>query len=107
MGKRYIDIGHGTPDCVLWLYEGGRVWTASSESTHMQAWGHEIAMSHWRGRFDPRTNECSIVPPENWVGDLVPSYLFDALEAQFGDTEVEMFNPRQEFGRTVRRRGKG
>jgi hypothetical protein len=104
MGKRYVDIGHGTPDAVLWLYQDGRVETYKSESTHMQVWGHELSMKHWRGRFDPKTNECSIVPPENWVGDLVPKTLLDALEAKFGDTSVEMFNPRKEFGRSVKRR---
>lgn len=103
---KYVDIGHGTPDAIIWLYRRGRIETASSKRTHAKVWGNG-AMKYWRGRFDPASNRCSVVPPESWVGDMVPTALPDALEQKFGTgVEIVSFNPPSDEGVVWERREK-
>ncbi len=99
--KTYLDIGHGDPNSILWIYHGGRIEsTRTGSKTHEKVWGFD-AMFFWRGRFDPATNELSVAQPVNSKTKSIPQYLEDALEEKFGTgLQVWHFNPTKK-GRRV------
>lgn len=106
MPKTYIDIGHGDRHAVLWLHESNRIYAfKAGDDTHESIWGIR-AMDCWRGRFDEKTMEISVVAPVLYKGSAVPEWLFDKLEAKFG-TGLKMwqFNPKKE-GKRVRYTGR-
>jgi hypothetical protein len=97
MAKSYIDIGHADRESILWALEGGKIRSyKSGDDTHESIWGSG-AMNMWRGRYDPKTDEMSIVPPVLYKGSLVPEWLMDKLEAKFGSgLKAWRFNPRKQ-----------
>lgn len=92
--KSYMDIGHGSPDSILWLFNGERIESRKTGSlTHEKVWGFE-AMHYWRGRFSPSTGQISAVSPVLYKGSSIPSWLLDKLEEKFGTGhETWKFNP--------------
>ncbi len=102
MSKSYIDIGHADRAAILWIFEGGKIRSyVAGDDTHESTWGIGV-VDFWRGRYDKKTNELSIVAPVLYRGSIVPEYVMDALEAKFGTGfEIWQFNPKKQ-GRKVR-----
>lgn len=101
--RSYIDIGHGDPQAVLWIYYDDRIQTARSTSgTHEEILGFDVSMNHWRGRFEPKTGLLSVVRPGGPLSPYapIPRFLIDLLEARFGgDITAFGFNPQHEFAK--------
>jgi hypothetical protein len=90
--EHYIDIGHGQPGAIVWLYRDGRVWKGlASAGTHEERWGMD-AMNFWRGRYDPQTNKLSVVGPVALENSSPPHDLMQALKSVFTNAEVVQFN---------------
>ncbi len=98
--KTYIDIGHGDRNVILWAHCGGRIESfRAGDDTHETLWGNR-ALNYWRGRFDKKTLEISVVGPVMSRATSVPQWLLDKLEAKFGTgLQTWKFNP---IGRRVR-----
>ncbi len=97
MPKNYIDIGHGDPKAILWAHADGKIQSfVAGEDTHESVWGLYV-MNSWRGRFDKKTNEISVVAPTLFRGSDVPQWLLDKLESKFGTgLQTWRFNPVKE-----------
>ena len=90
----YLDIGHSDPDAILWIWFQGKIhlWSVS-EGMHSEVFGPD-ANKYWRGRYDPRTGRVSVAIPQGTKYKAAPSWLMDALEAEFGgDVAIATFNP--------------
>lgn len=98
--KRYIDIGHGDPECFLWVFEPNDdcIQTIKARcGTHEQLWSSK-AMRMWRGRFDKKSMECSVVVPEQLLRTFeyrdIPKKLDKLLRKSFGENiAIFKFNP--------------
>lgn len=92
--EKYIDIGHGDPSAFLWVYYGGKIVAFRAlTATHETLWGTS-AMNMWRGRYDEKKGELSIIAPQMLKIKTPPSYLVDLLQERFGgDIEFWEFNP--------------
>ena len=82
--KSYFDIGHGTSDATLWLWDNGTLVTWERQrGTHGQWYGPD-SMRHWRGRFENETNRLSLAPPQGEQNlPRPPSHLIGILEFSF------------------------
>ncbi len=102
MKKGYIDIGHGDRNSILWLYKDGQVEAVKAgDDNHEKLWGIS-AMNYWRGRFNEKKNEISVVAPILYKGSIVPQWILDKLEERFGSgLSTWQFNPMKE-GRKIR-----
>lgn len=95
--KSYMDIGHGDPDAYVWLYADGRIQSVrASVGTHEQLWGMD-AMNFWRGRYDEKKGEISIMPPVARRHQAAPEFLKELLELHFGVNRVYEFNNPKKF----------
>lgn len=92
--KTYMDIGHGGADSFLWIVIRGKLDIRRTGSrTHEKIWGKK-AMDYWRGRYDIKKNQISIMPPVTKMFRQVPQSLVDMLKEAFGeDAEPWDFNP--------------
>ncbi len=102
MPKTYIDIGHGDRNAILWIHEGNRIRSCKAgDDTHESIWTSSV-INYWRGRFDPKTLELSVMAPELYKGSTIPQWLLDKLEAKFGTgLSTWRFNPMKE-GKRIR-----
>ena len=102
MSKSYVDIGHGDRKSILWAHEDNRIRSyVAGDDTNESIWGSR-AMNLWRGRFDPKTMEISVVAPVLFKGSSIPNWLLDKLEAKFGTgLQTWQFN-RFKIGQRIR-----
>lgn len=93
--KSYVDIGHSDLDNVfVWLYESSLVVVPAESGTHEQIWGQN-ALKYWRGRYDGKTNELSMIPPVTWPEYFgVPDEVMEGLVNRFGEFDLAEFNPK-------------
>ncbi len=100
---KYEDIGH-YPD-----HERSAIWRLSwagefemepyiesvsaRKRTHEMTWGQEC-LRYWRGRFDTKTKQCSVIGPENFRDGrlIVAERIVALLREEFGaDIEIYRF----------------
>jgi len=106
--KLYVDVGHQNLDeALVWLYEPPLVAIPARSATHEEIWG-QTALNHWRGRYDGKTNELSIIPPITWPEFYgIPDELTKILESRFGDYTEAAFNPKGTPRKARKRRKPG
>lgn len=103
-----MDIGHGldAERSVIWKISWREpqgddhrrrpyVEAASARTgTHETVFGFQESLKSWRGRYDPETNQVSVVAPEGepWASMEVPEGVVDNLRKEFGaDVEIWHF----------------
>lgn len=111
--KHYWQIGHKSPDDVIWLMSGYdfNAITAGPHfhkgpCTHEMLFGKD-SENYWRGRYERLTGFCSILPPALWQGHKrPPQVILDTLKARFSVVRfyffsdgVESFTPNPERDR--------
>lgn len=104
---QYEDIGHKHKDDVLWIlidYSMSFV-TVGSGRTHEMMWGEDIEIDNccWRGRYEPSTGFCSIVPPKSQSYRRRPpqeilmllQWRFSVVKFHFFADSYDSFEPNQ------------
>jgi hypothetical protein len=95
---QYTDIGHESPDDIIWILRGTKLEcskriTSSGQAepwTHWLLWGG-VKDECWRGRFEPSTGYCSIVAPTEQTGRRPPSSLLKTLQTSFAVKKFYFF----------------
>jgi hypothetical protein len=102
-GMDYVDIGFGYTDYYIWFwdepYKKLMVVKGVGMKGHNEYFGNP-AYHNFRGRYDVKTKDLSIVAPEHIQNprlkrDIIPDELITALEKEFPGHKLHFFNTQQ------------
>lgn len=90
----YTDIGHDKPNSVIWMLTNGYLdkVLATQERSHERLFGLIESENRWRGRYEPDTGLCSIIPPLSWTENHPSQAILDTLASAFAVTEFHFFS---------------
>ncbi len=108
----YSDIGHSSKHDVLWIlidYSMQVLTVGSVGRTHEMMWGEDIEIDNccWRGRYEPSTGFCSIVPPrtQSYMRrppqeiQMLLQWRFSVVKFHFFADQVDSFEPNNKKDR--------
>tara|TARA_Y100000310_G_scaffold275978_1_gene292804 strand:- start:12553 stop:12900 length:348 start_codon:yes stop_codon:yes gene_type:complete len=96
----YTDFAHSGAPVFLWWWDQGKLYVeemdrANSYKTHGDAMGREENLRFpgytWQGRYEPESDNLTMIPRRRSVPREPPRRLLDALYKQFGVVKIKRF----------------
>lgn len=102
-GSAYFNIGHGGPEAEhpehhVWAHINGKIEKSPKYNdeedgkTHGMLWGHHVTDRSYKGRYEPKTGNLSIVKPAHARHSRIPNHVMHGLHKAFdGIKQVHEF----------------